>query len=39
MPAEADTWDQLTYFTFSAPVEIPGTILPAGTYSFKLADR
>ena len=36
--ARADTWDQLTYFTFSAPVEIPGAALPAGTYMFKLAD-
>jgi len=36
--ARADTWDQLTYFTFSAPVEIPGVALPAGTYMFKLAD-
>jgi len=38
LPAQADTWDQLTYLTFSAPVEIPGTVLPAGTYTFKLAD-
>jgi len=38
MPAQADTWDQLTYLTFSAPVEIPGAVLPAGTYTFKLAD-
>jgi len=37
-PARADTWDQLTYFTFSAPVEVPGAALPAGTYMFKLAD-
>lgn len=36
--ARADTWDQLTYFTFSAPVEIPGVALPAGTYMFKLAN-
>lgn len=38
VPAQADTWNQLTYLTFSAPVEIPGTVLPAGTYTFKLAD-
>jgi hypothetical protein len=38
IPAQADTWDQVTYLTFSAPVEIPGTVLPAGTYTFKLAD-
>jgi hypothetical protein len=34
----ANDWDQLTYFTFSGPVEIPGVTLPAGTYMFKLAD-
>jgi hypothetical protein len=38
VPAQADTWDQLTYFTFSAPVEIPGAVLPAGTYTFKLPE-
>jgi hypothetical protein len=27
-----------TYLTFSAPVELPGMTLPAGTYTFKLAD-
>src|ERR1700722_243334 len=30
--------DQLTYFTFSAPVELPGMTLPAGTYTFKVLD-
>src|SRR6266851_7588456 len=34
----ADEWDQKTVFTFSAPVEIPGQVLQAGTYVFKLAD-
>lgn len=34
----ADDWDQKTVFTFSAPVEIPGQVLPPGTYVFKLAD-
>ena len=34
--AHADEWNQKTYFTFSAPVEIPGQVLPAGTYVFKL---
>lgn len=29
---------QLTYITFSQPVEVPGTTLPAGTYTFKVAD-
>jgi hypothetical protein len=36
--AMADDWDQKTIFTFSGPVEIPGQVLPAGTYVFKLAD-
>jgi hypothetical protein len=36
--ARADESNQKTVFTFSAPVEIPGQILPGGTYVFKLAD-
>ncbi len=36
--ASADEWDQKTIFTFSGPVEIPGQVLSAGTYVFKLAD-
>jgi hypothetical protein len=36
--ALADDWDQRTIFTFSGPVEIPGQVLSAGTYVFKLAD-
>jgi hypothetical protein len=36
--ANADEWDQKTTFTFSGPVEIPGQVLQAGTYVFKLAD-
>lgn len=36
--AKADDWDQKITFTFSGPVEIPGQVLPAGTYVFKLAD-
>jgi len=36
--ASADTWNQLTKVTFSGPVEIPGQVLPAGTYWFKLLD-
>jgi hypothetical protein len=35
---KADEWDQRTIFTFSGPVEIPGQVLSAGTYVFKLAD-
>ena len=36
--AVASEWDQRTVFTFSGPVEVPGQVLPAGTYVFKLAD-
>jgi hypothetical protein len=36
--ATAEEWDQKTIFTFSGPIEIPGQVLPAGTYVFKLAD-
>jgi hypothetical protein len=36
--AHADVWNQKTRFTFSQPVEIPGRILPAGTYWFNLSD-
>lgn len=32
----ADAWNQQTKVTFSAPVEVPGTALQAGTYIFKL---
>ena len=35
--ALADAWDQKTIFTFSGPVQIPGQVLQAGTYVFKLA--
>jgi hypothetical protein len=36
--AHADEWNKLTYLTFSAPVQLPGVALPAGTYRFELAD-
>jgi len=36
---KADDWDRKTVVTFSAPVEVPGSALPAGTYVFKLALR
>jgi hypothetical protein len=36
--ARADAYAQLMIFTFSRPVAIPGVVLPAGTYQFKLAD-
>jgi hypothetical protein len=35
----AEEADQSTKLTFSAPVAIPGQILPAGTYLFKLASK
>lgn len=34
----ADQYNKLTYLTFSGPVQVPGAVLPAGTYTFKLAD-
>lgn len=37
-PARADQWNKETRLTFSQPIEIPGKILPAGTYTFKLLD-
>jgi hypothetical protein len=37
--AKADDFDQKTTFTFSGPVEIPGKVLPAGTYVFKLVEQ
>lgn len=36
--APADQWNDLTKVTSSGPVEVPGKILPAGTYQFKLLD-
>jgi len=36
--AEAQPADYRTYFTFSAPVTLPGITLPAGKYIFRLAD-
>lgn len=36
--AGADEWDKLTYVTTSGPVEVPGAVLPAGKYVFKLLD-
>jgi len=36
--AKADDGDQDTQLTFSQPVEIPGQILPAGTYRFVVVD-
>jgi hypothetical protein len=36
--ARADEWNKETTLTFNEPVEVPGKVLPAGTYVFKLAD-
>jgi hypothetical protein len=36
--ARADEWNQMTKLSFSQPIEIPGRVLPAGTYWFTLAN-
>ncbi len=36
--AKADEWDKQTVLTFNESVEVPGKVLPAGTYVFRLAD-
>jgi hypothetical protein len=36
--AQADQWNKKTNLTFSQPIEVPGRVLPAGTYVFKLFD-
>jgi hypothetical protein len=36
--ARADEYDQASQLTISQPVQIPGHVLPAGTYWFVLAD-
>ena len=36
--AQQTVQDRTTFVTFSAPVAIPGRTLPAGTYTFRLAD-
>jgi Protein of unknown function (DUF2911) len=38
LTARADESDRATTFTFNQPVQIPGQVLPAGTYVFKLAN-
>jgi hypothetical protein len=39
LAAHADEFDEATTFTFSQPVQIPGKVLPAGSYLFELADH
>jgi hypothetical protein len=34
----ADQWNKKTVVTFNRPVELPGIVLPAGKYVFKLLD-
>ena len=34
----ADAWDRKTVITTSQPLEVPGVVLPAGTYVMKLLD-
>ena len=38
LAARADESDQATTVTFNQPVQIPGQLLPAGTYVFKLTN-
>ena len=37
LAAHADETDESTTISFSQPIQIPGRVLPAGTYVFKLA--
>jgi len=36
--AQADQWDKRTKITVNEAIEVPGTVLPAGTYIFRLLD-
>jgi len=36
IPARAGNWNEKTELTFNEPVEVPGRVLPAGHYIFKL---
>jgi hypothetical protein len=36
--AKADDWNKETGVTLSAPLEVPGRVLPPGNYVFQLAD-
>jgi len=37
-PAQANEWNELTYLTFTGPVQLPGVALAPGTYMFKHPD-
>lgn len=36
--AKGDEWNKKTVVTVNEPVELPGVVLPAGTYVFQLLD-
>src|SRR5437763_3250805 len=36
--SNADEWDKTTKVKFSEPVQVPGTVLPVGTYVFRLQE-
>jgi len=36
--AYADAWDHTTELTFNEPIQIPGRVLPAGSYLFRIAN-
>ena len=36
--AAADQWNDKTTMKFSAPVMVPGTTLPPGSYEFRLVE-
>ena len=38
LAAHADTWDQATKLTFTESVQIPGQILPAGSYLIEMVN-
>src|SRR5881394_2388730 len=38
LTAYANDWDKATKITINQPFEVPGTVLPAGTYIVKLVD-
>ncbi len=38
-PAKAGPQDELTKFTFTNPVEVPGAVLQPGSYWFKVSDQ
>jgi hypothetical protein len=39
LAALADEFDHATVITFTQPVQIPGQVVPTGTYLFELADH